>query len=411
MKKNLRVAITGSFGNLDIGDEAMLSQDLAFVRDSLGVLNENIFLFGHRPDYVSTYHRHPRECCFACSTLESNWAGVNEKKGWRYHLRQQVRPLRGRRPLPRVDCRLESLLRSCDLAVITGGGTVNTRDQGAGSLRRMHAMVSYFRHLGLPIFMSGQTIGPLGLYEEHDKLACEIVDAIDVLTVRDHGYSRRYLEVIGARPKHLMETCDDAYSLPYQDVDLPTDVKAWFAGEGDVAAINVTDYTAGEPAKRLFVARLAERLIDQWVNRLVLVSHHPNDLSNLYMVYDMIENSRKDRVLLPDTRNWRDHQLKKMISQCRLAVGGRYHFIVFAGTSNTPFVGMCGNHYSYIKQDGFARPLRLENFVLTEKETWDMEVVLDRVRKAMSTSLTVDEMPGRPSPSMELLQVWLSSRQ
>lgn len=404
----LRLAITGSFGNKDIGDEAMLTEDLTFIREDLGVDNEGIFLFGHQPDYIAKYHRHPRAQCHTSSGIENNWRAIQETKGIRYRLRQAVRPLLGRPPLPSVDRGLDTLLASCQAALITGGGTINTREPAGHSLRRIHAMVHYFHHLGLPVFMSGQTIGPLGIHDEHDRMAREIVEIVDVLTVRDHQYSRRYLDMIEAKPRQFLETFDDAYSLPYQDIALPEPISSWFHSH-EVAALNVTDYTADDPAKRSFIARLAELLLERWADRLVFVSHHPNDLSHLQIIHDMLANSVKDRVLVPDTRYWQDRQLKKMISLCRFAVGGRYHFIVFAGTSNTPFVGMSGNHYSYIKQDGFARQLGLENFILTEKETWDMDAVLDRVSKASRLTLDLEQRFQRPSASMEMFRKWLSS--
>ena len=209
--------------------------------------------------------------------------------------------------------------------------------------------------------MSGQTIGPLGEVAEHDQLAKEIVESVDCLTVRDSLYSRRYLEIIGAHPQEFIETIDDAYTLPYQDEKLPADT-ASFVEDGNCVALNITQYTSDTTEQRNFVARLGEQIITQFDTKLVLVSHTPLDFGRLWMIYDSIPNALKHRVWLPDTRQWRDAMLKKLISHCRLAIGGRYHFIVFAGTSNTPFVGMAGNHYSYIKQDGFARPLGLGEF-------------------------------------------------
>ncbi|MCB1785185.1 MAG: polysaccharide pyruvyl transferase family protein [Gammaproteobacteria bacterium] len=406
---DLRIAITGSFGNMDIGDEAMLTEDLAYIRQTLEIPDNNILLIGHRPDYMSHFHEHPHANCLSCSSLEANWLGVRTPKGWRYQLRRLIRPLLGRSPLPKVDYSLEERIAACDLALVTGGGTINTRDHAGVSLRRMHAMISYFRHLGLPIFMSGQTIGPLGVDEEHDRLAREIVDSVDVLTVRDNEYSRRYLNLIGSEPKRFLETFDDAFTLPYEDAELPGEVMDWFAQGGSVVAVNVTEYTSDESWKRVFVARLAERLLEEHAARLVFVSHHARDLIRLHSIRDMMINSVKGRVLIPDTRDWKDRALKKMISQCDLAIGGRYHFIVFAATTNTPFVGMCGNHYSYIKQDGFARALALEEFVLTENETWNMDVLFDRIGRATRLNLEVGQRCGRPTPSMALFGEWVSS--
>lgn len=68
---------------------------------------------------------------------------------------------------------------------------------------------------------------------------------------------------------------------------------------------------------------------------------------------------------------------------------------------------MCGNHYFYIKQDGFARVLGLQDFILTEKETWDMEYLLDKVREAQKLQLDLEDKFQRPSVSMQHFGEWL----
>lgn len=395
---------------MDIGDEAMLTEDLAFIRSALGIPDSNIALFGMMPEYMARYHSHPAGQCYSCNDLlQHAQSFTHQHMGLLEPLRRRfVRPLLGKPSLPQRNLGLEQRLARVQAALITGGGTINSRDTVGHSLRRMHGLVTYFRRVGLPVFMSGQTIGPLGVCPEHDALAKEIVDSVDVLTVRDHEYSRRYIELIGANPRRLVETFDDACTLPYETTELPERVLLWL-GDGDVAAINVTEYTSGSPDKHAFVARLSEQFLDRHVSRVVFVSHRPDDYVNLLIIRDMLANPYKNRVLVPDTRQWRDVQLKKLISRCRVAVGGRYHFIVFAGTSDTPFVGMCGNHYSYIKQDGFARPLGLADFILTERETWDIETVLERVQSALSTTLSIRARCQRPSESMRLFQEWLAS--
>jgi polysaccharide pyruvyl transferase WcaK-like protein len=172
----------------------------------------------------------------------------------------------------------------------------------------------------------------------------------------------------------------------------------------------VTDYTSDTADKQAFVAKLCERLVDSFNTNIVLVSHSPRDLFVLWMIRDCIRNEFKSRVLVPDTREWQDKTIKKMISRCRCAIGGRYHFIVFAGTSDTPFVGMAGNHYSYIKQDGFARVLGQERYILTEKETWDEEVLWQRISERVDQRLNLSEKFERPSVSMNRFGKWLQDR-
>jgi polysaccharide pyruvyl transferase WcaK-like protein len=406
---NLRIAITGSFGFKDIGDEAMLTEDLNYILNELGIPRKNIYIFGDQPDYVSYYHQHPLDRCFRSSILQSEYGKPQQNLSLKTRVKSSVKSvLKPQQPDPEKQACIDAA-RGCDVLLVTGGGTINTRDPNGYSVKRMHALVKYFKNLGKPVFMSGQTIGPLGLYEEHDRLAKEIIESVEFLSARDHRYSRRYLQVIEAEPKQFVETFDDAYTLPYKDQELPADLANFFQDQ-DVFAVNVTEYTSDDPKQRVFIANLCEKLIETFGVKIVLVSHTPKDFYNLHIIYDMAKDSVKEEIMLPDTRLWRDKLLKKLISSCKVAIGGRYHFIVFAGTSNTPFVGMCGNHYSYIKQDGFARVLGLEDFILTEKETWDMDLLLDKIKAARNLQLDLEDKFQRPSVSMQHFGEWLTSK-
>ena len=403
--KQMKLCITGTFGFKDIGDEAMLTEDLDFILNVLEIPRESIYLIGGQSDYISYYHNHPLDHCFSSSLFQNQQQF--RKNGIRYKVKLALKLILKREFI--ISRKVKRAVKNCDVLLVTGGGTINTRNAQGSSIKRMHALVTYFRQLGKPIFMSGQTVGPLGLYEEHDQLAVEIINAIDFLTVRDSLYSRRYLEIIKAKPKRFVETFDDAYTLPYKDESLPNEVND-FLKLGDTVAVNVTGYTADTHEKRAFIASLCEHFIRDYSFNVILVSHYVTDYFNLNVIYDMIANNFKSSVILPDTRLWRDKMLKKLISRCRFAIGGRYHFIVFAGTSNTPFIGMTGNHYSYIKQDGFARAVGLEDFILTEKETWDMSVIEHRIKNALELKLELDGKFSRPSVSMQHFGEWIRAQ-
>lgn len=398
--EDFKLSITGSFGAKDIGDEAMLTEDLHYVLDHVGIPRKNVFLFGWNRDYMSRYHNHPIENCFASGHLELAF----DDKGWRKPKILSKR-VKHRSRLKAI----HEAVNASHASLVTGGGTINSRDAGGASVKRMYNMVRAFKTRNLPVFISGQTVGPLGLYADHDRMARYIVETVECLTVRDSHYSDRYLGLIQATPKELIQTFDDAYTLPYLEEVLPSDVESHLV-DNNCIAVNVTDYTSDTADKQAFVAKLCERLVENYNTNIVLVSHSPRDLFVLWMIRDCIRNELKPRILVPDTREWQDKTIKKMISRCRCAIGGRYHFIVFAGTCDTPFVGMAGNHYSYIKQDGFARVLGQERYILTEKETWDEEVLWQRISERVDQRLNLSEKFERPSVSMNRFGKWLQDR-
>ena len=418
--KKIKLSILGSFGFMDIGDEAMLSEDLYFILNFLKIPRKNIFLYGGNPEYISYYHEHPQENCFDDSLLRDEYYRIQSSP--RKRIMAKIKEIRkdliqnilytnknkcnGSKVLMKQMAL--NALKISDAILITGGGTINTRDREGRSLTRMYTLLKYFHTLRKPVFISGQTIGPLGLYIEHDQMAREIIEFADVLTVRDSLYSRRYLSIINCKPKRFIETFDDAYTLPYETEGLPEDLIT-FINTRKSFAINITDYIADSPEQKKYIANLCEEIIKIYDVNIVLISHTLKDYYSLTIIRDMISNPLKERLKLPDTRFWRANKLKKLISSCRLAVGGRYHFIIFAGTSNTPFIGLCGNHYSYIKQDGFARTLGMENFILTEKETFDLPIVLSRINDALKTHLNISDKFKRTSLSMEIFGEWISA--
>ena len=416
--QSIKICIVGSFGIGDIGDEAMLTADLQFIIETLHIRRDNIFLFGHDVDYMARYHTHPKDKCFSSDRL----CKISE----RYRVRPQFHQMY-RDALFRIkgfirkmytgsinDCIIKDpeysqeiqVVINSDVLLVTGGGTINSRSAKGESLYRISKIVSLFRRLGKPIFMSGQTIGPLGYYWNHNQIAKELIESVDVLTVRDSGFSSRYIKLIGAQPKRYIETTDDAANLEYDSAVIPDDIND-FIKQGPVWAINTTEYTADTFEKRRFIADLCNHIINERQKRVVFVPHAINDVAYLYSIYDLMPAGCQDSILLPDTSSWKGDMLKNLISRCEVAIGGRYHFIVFAATSNTPFVGMCGNHYSFIKQCGFAKKFNLEHFILNELDTWNMDQLLLKADAACDNRFSISKQIQTPSVSMHEFESWL----
>jgi polysaccharide pyruvyl transferase WcaK-like protein len=400
MKKiaQLKFAIYGSFGYMDIGDEAMLTADLDYLLNVLNVPASNVRLIGGDPKYIAYYHQHPVDLCIT----SPDSAGL---RSWLWDLRSG----RGLTRRIRNHIDLRQLASESDVLLISGGGTVNTRDANGFSVKRMARLIDLFSANNVPIFMSGQTIGPLGINNQHDQIAKRLLEQVDRITVRDSQYSRRYLNLIGAAPEHFTETYDDAFHLPFESANLPTDVEDWIK-DRSFATMNITDYTSDTIERRSLFAKLIEFVVTDMKLDVALVAHSQRDYSTLWAIFDMLNNDVKSHVLLPDTRLWRAEMIKQLISKSRLAIGGRYHFIVFSGTSNTPFIGMNGNHYSYIKQDGFARPLGLERFIMTERETRSIDCITARITEALETTIQVSDGVPTSSQSMQSFGEWLKSR-
>ncbi|HQH25952.1 MAG TPA: polysaccharide pyruvyl transferase family protein, partial [Oligoflexia bacterium] len=397
----VKLTISGGFGFGDLGDEAMLSEYLRCATEHLGLKREQIFLVSANPDYTSSYHRHPRELC--CRLPQETMMLVNPPpKGKVKRAMSVINHISIKRKLSE----LAGFAQRSDGLLITGGGIINTRDEKGFSIKRIAGITRFFCAHGVPVFMSGQTIGPLGINRMHDELAAEIVNSVDCLTVRDSFYSRRYLQVVGGKPKELVETIDDASALEADFASVPAEWKSKLVPDSYIA-FNVSEYTSDTAAKREFAARLVDHLLRCCGMPVVMVAHAPIDYAALWEIFDLLQRDSKANVHVPDTREWRAEQVKGLISRASFALGGRYHFVVFSATAGVPFIGLAGNHYSYIKQDGFARAFSLEHCILNPVETWDFAAVSARIEQIRGKKTVIAGKISYPLPSMLRFMDWL----
>jgi polysaccharide pyruvyl transferase WcaK-like protein len=293
--------------------------------EQFNIPKEDIILIGHQPKYMSWYFNHPiKNCVTNASQIAFN---------------------------------------DVSALLVTGGGTINTRDKNGLSLKRMHGLIQPFANNNIPIFISGQTIGELGIYPEHDALAKEIIEWADVITARDLIYSHKYVDMVGATPKRLVNTCDDAVDLPYCSEDISNIALYDFMHESKkLCVINITDYTVNSPKKIDVINNTITEVLERGY-RVVLLPHTPKDYQFFIKNIPLVED-----IFLVDIKGLRGVDLKNIISNCDIAIGGRYHFLVFCLTAGVPCVGMAGNKYSYIKQHGFADQLNCGKFILQETQ-------------------------------------------
>ena len=335
----MKLCITGGFGNKDIGDEAMLTEYLRYL-DDIGFHRDDIYLIGHRPQYISWYHNHPLDKCIASKRIPPH------------------------------------IVQNCTKLLFTGGGTINS--YRSKSINRTFGLIQLFR--GKKIFMSGQTIGPILDDEELNKKVKFVIENVDYLSLRDLIHSKKAIDKLGAKPRIFKETCDDAVNLQYKDAQLSETILDFI--DKDTIAFNITDFIVDTPEKVKQVINIINRLLEDF--KLLLVCNHPSDyehFEDLILPHISLKN-----ILMPNTVKMKGNQLKKMISLCKIAVGSRYHFLVFAGTTGTPFIGLAGDEYSYIKQSGFAQQIGLQDMIIAKGDLGNLDYIQLKMTKARHLS-------------------------
>ncbi len=100
--------------------------------------------------------------------------------------------------------------------LISGGGNLNS--MGIHELYLRVEVGAIAERLGVPLVMSGQTIGPIAGLRD-DYWAGRLMRSARAIGVRDRGYSRAQLERLGVAPGRIFELADDALRVETGEPD------------------------------------------------------------------------------------------------------------------------------------------------------------------------------------------------
>ena len=294
----IRVGISGSFGGLNLGDEAILHGMLAELRATLPA-EATIF----SRDVADTRARHDVEHVVPVRDLS----------------REEVRPEVAR----------------LDLFILGGGGLLY--DASARTYRREVALAN---ELGVPVVLYAVSAGPLaeGAVRKAVSGALEQVEAV---AVRDRR-SKHLLEEIGVR-REIHVTADPALLL-----EPAPDAAGLLAREGldaDRPLIGISVREPGEAAPDLDVdhyhellANAADFMVERYGASLVFVPMElRHDVQHGHAVVARMVNARRATVLKAD---YTVPEMLALVGQFEFALGMRLHFLIFAALQGVPFLAL-----------------------------------------------------------------------
>lgn len=312
-KSQIKVGISGSYGGLNVGDEAILSGIISELRNAFPV---EITVFSR--DAEDTLKRHPVE------------RAVPVRQLTRQESRQEVERL--------------------DLFILGGGGILY--DEEAEVYLRE---VTLAHELHVPVIVYAISAGPLN----RSKARISVVKALNdvaVLSVRDkQGY--RLLEDLGIK-KEIHLTADPALliqpkSLPiealiHEGVDFDRPLVGFSVREPGPAAphMNPTHYYR-------LLANAADFIIDRLNADIVFVPMENIDIQQSHAVVANMECSQRAEIL---RRNYTSQQILSLIGRFEFSVGMRLHFLIFSALQGIPFVAL---PYAS-KVTGFIQELEME---------------------------------------------------
>ena len=295
--KRLRIGIPGSYGGMNLGDEAILDGILSQLRATVPA---DITVFSRNPP--DTLARHKVERAVAVRELT----------------RREITPE----------------LQNLDLLVLGGGGILY--DQDAETYLRE---VFLAQELGVPVMVYAISAGPLAMPTARQAVQTAL-NGSAIITVRDRqGY--RLLEDVGVtREIHL--TADPA--LLIQPEELPIEAVKAEGVEFDRHLVGFSVREPGQAAPDIdpeeyyaLLANAADFVVERLDADVVFVPMEKTDVQHSHAVVAHMKNAERGEVL---RQRYSPGQILDLIGRFEFVVGMRLHFLIFAALHGTPFTAL-----------------------------------------------------------------------
>jgi polysaccharide pyruvyl transferase CsaB len=292
-----RIAISGSYGGLNLGDEAILEGILKELRSSV---DADVVVFSRNSKDTEKRHK-----VRAVPIREMHKDEVFEE------------------------------LKKLDLLVLGGGGILFD-----GLVEHFLRDVNWAKELGIPVMTYAVSAGPLNA-PESKQLVVETLNQVDRITVRE-SEAKRLLQDLGVK-QDIEVTADPALLLEPQPfstkmlqgegIDPETPLVGFSVREPGPAApdLNVDHYHA-------ILANAADFMVERFDAQVLFVpmelGEH-RDPQHSHAVIAKMANAQRANVL---KGSYTSSQVLGLIGHMAFAVGMRLHFLVFAGIQRVPFV-------------------------------------------------------------------------
>ena len=292
----VRIGISGSYGGMNLGDEAILEAILLQLRAAADV---EVTVFSMNPS--DTLARHTVEHAINARSLTRN----------------EIAPIIG----------------GLDLLILGGGGILFD-DEAQAYLRE----VNLAHKLGVRVFVYAISAGPLTKHASRQAVQ-EALNASPstVITVRDRlGY--RLLEDVGVTQEiHL--TADPAFLL--EPDPLPDEV---LKAEGVEFTRELVGFSVREPGPAApdinpdeyheLLANAADYMVERFDANVLFVPMEKIDVQHSHSVVAHMRYAERAEVL---RRRYAPRQILDLMGRLEFAVGMRLHFLIFAALHGIAF--------------------------------------------------------------------------
>lgn len=392
-----KVLMIGGFGGHDIGDEAMPHADVLNLRSHINDLE--IVMCSPDPEYTHKFHGERAihdvtglSCSraahfgskfqFVIRTLLFLLGAFAERVGLHMRLWSTARLF-----LDEIAC--------ADMLFNVGGGNLNSVIPT--ELYKKCTTYLAARILKKPIIVSGQTIGPFT--NRHDAFYARFcINRVNMITFRDKEISQQRLHKIGVSRPTMLDTADDAMTIPSIPRDeakklleinapsswikLQSPLTVVLNVKGSLRIFKGEGRNSGLERETTLMAKIADALICEYGAKVFfLPTDYCPGVDDCEVHRDIVSRMEFASSAMCVENEYNDSTLKEMIALADVAIGVRYHFTVFAASNSVPFLGMASGIYQQTKLKGLADLCGLPQcFVPDDMEFADFDQVWPKVQ-------------------------------
>ena len=361
----MKIGITGSYGGLNLGDEAILKSIIEQLRREVPDVDLTVF----SRNAEDTRQRHKVERAVP------------------------VRKLSRAEVVPEIE--------RLDLLVFGGGGILYDAEA-----RLYLREVQIAKERGVPVFVYAIGAGPLRDPVVQGAVR-EALEGVAAITVREKS-ARQVLEEAGVH-RDVVVTADPALLLKPEA--LPRNVLKHEGLEGKRRIIGMSVREPGAAAPDLeervyhaLLANAADFMVDRFDAEIVFVPMERSvlDSQHSHAVIAQMLRAQRARVL---NGEYTSAQLLSLMDHFDFVVGMRLHFLIFAALQGVPFVALpyAGKVGGFLEDLGLpAPPMQLVNpgrLIAHIDDSWDNRRAL---RAALAKS--VPPLQERARETMKLLR-------
>ncbi len=371
MDKRLRIAISGSYGGMNLGDEAILEGMLTKLRAS-GV-----------PAEITVLSRNPED------TLRRH--GVDHAISPKAMTRREM----------------SQAMHGLDLFILGGGGILYD-----GDAEDYMREVFLANEQGIPTFVYAISAGPLA-WTSSRKAVREALNGspMAMITVRDR-LGRQLLEDVGVT-REIQLTADPAFLLGPEP--LPEDALRM---EGIEPGRRLVGFSVREPGPaapdidpdeyHVLLANAADFMVKRYDADIVFVPMEASDVRHSHAVVAHMHNPERAQIL---KRRYSPRQLIDIMGRLEFAVGMRLHFLIFAAIGGTPFTPLpyASKVAGLLEDLGISMPplgsITAGQLIARIDRSWDTR---EKIRREIVTH--IEALQRRAEQTNELLVGMLRAR-